>query len=143
MKKETVIKVNRNERFVLSSTSINYKVDKENNSTTCYGEFKLTFRGFQINAVTIYDYCIKSPNDIDNEVFAKKLARAKMERKAYKWLKSYFMNTDLHGVTSLTISVEKKKINPHRLIKYINNSIRFAEDIIEHQNHYIYKVLNK
>lgn len=143
MKKETVIKVNRNERFVLSSTSINYKVDKENNYTMCYGEFKLTFRGFTINTVTIYDYCIKSPNDIDNEVFAKKLARAKMERKAYTWLKSYFMNTDLHGVTSLTISVEKKKINPHRLIKYINNSIRFAEDIIEHQNHYIYKVLNK
>lgn len=143
MKKEIINKINRNERFVLSTTSINYNVDKENNSTTCYGEFKLTFRGFPINTVTIYDYCIKSPNDIDNEIFAKKLARAKMERNAYAWLKGCFMNTALHELTSLTIPVEKKKINPHRLIKYINNSIRFAEDMIEHQNHYIYKVLNK
>ena len=143
MKKETVIKVNRNERFVLSSTSIDYKINKENNSTICYGKFKLTFRGFPIKTVSINDYCIKSPNDMDNEVFAKKLARAKMERGAYIWLKDYFMGTDLHALTFLTIPVEKKKINPHRLIKYINNSIRFAEDMIEHQNHYIYKVLKK
>ena len=47
MKKEIINKINRNERFVLSSTSINYKINKENNynSTVCYGEFKLTFRG--------------------------------------------------------------------------------------------------
>lgn len=143
MKKETVIKVNRHERFVLSSTSINYKINKENNSTICYGEFKLTFRGFPIETISINDYCIKSPNDIDNEVFAKKLARAKMEREAYIWLKSYFMNTDLDGLTFLTIPVGKKKINPHKLLTYMNNSIKFAEDMIEHQNHYIYKVLNK
>lgn len=143
MKKETVIKVNRNERFVLSFISIGYVINKENNSTTCYGEFKLTFRGFPIKIVSINDYCIKSPSDTNNETFAKKLARAKMERDAYIWLKGYFMNITLHELTSLTIPVEKKKINLHRLIKYINNSIRFAEDMIEHQNHYIYKVLNK
>lgn len=142
MKKETKT-INRNERFVLSSTSINYKVNKENNSTICYGEFKLTFRGFSIKTISINDYCIKSPNDVDNEVFAKKLVRAKMERDAYVWLKGYFMSTALHELTSLTIPVQKKKINPHKLLTYINNSIKFAENMIKHQNYYIYKVLNK
>lgn len=141
MKKEIINKINRNERFVLSSTSINYKINKENNSTVCYGEFKLTFRGFPIKTVSINEYCIKSPNDIDNKVFAKKLAKAKMERDAYIWLKSYFMTTSLHGLTYLTTPIEKKKINPHKLLTYINNSIKFAEDMIAHQNYYIYKVL--
>lgn len=141
MKKEIINKINRNERFVLSPTSINYKINKKNNSTVCYGEFKLTFRGFPIKTVSINDYCIKSPNDINNEVFAKRLARAKVERDAYIWLKGYFMNTTLHELTSLTIPIEKKKINPHKFLTYINNSIKFAEYMIAHQNHYIYKVL--
>lgn len=143
MKKEIINKINRNERFVLSSTSINYKINKKNNSTVCYGEFKLTFRGFPIKTVYINDYCIKSPNDINNKVFAKKFARAKMERDAYIWLKGYFMSTALHELTSLTIPVQKKKINPHKLLTYMNNSIKFAENMIAHQTHYIYKLLKK
>ena len=143
MKKETVIKVNRNARFVLSSNSLNYIFNKENNSTTCQGVFKITFRGFPIKTITIADFCIKLPTDEYNEEFGKKLARAKMERSAYMWFKNYLMEITLNTITTLTIPVQKKKINPHQLIKYINNSIRFTEDMIEHQNYYIYKVLKK
>ena len=140
MKKETVIKVNRNARFVLSSNSLNYIFNKENNSTTCQGVFKITFRGFPIKTVTIADFCIKLPTDEYNEEFGKKLARAKMERSAYMWFKNYLMSINLNNLTNLTITVQKKKINPHKLLTYMNNSIKFAEDMIAHQNHYIYEV---
>lgn len=141
MKKEIVIKVNRNERFVLSSNSSNYTFNKKNNLTTCEGVFKITFRGFLIQTVTIADFCIKLPTDEYNEEFAKKLAKAKVERSAYMWFKNYLMEITLNKITALTIPVQKKKINPYKLLTYINNSIKFAEDMIAHQNHYIYKVL--
>lgn len=143
MKKETAIKVNRNERFVLPSKSLNYTFNKENNSTTCKGDFEITFRGFPIQKVTIADFCTKLSTDEYNEEFGKKLARAKMERNAYMWFKNYLMEVTLNKITALTIPVQKKKINSHQIIKYINNSIRFAEDMIKHQNNYIYKVLKK
>jgi hypothetical protein len=143
MKKETAIKVNRNERFVLSSKSLNYTFNKENNSTTCKGDFEITFRGFPIQKVTIADFCTKLSTDEYNEEFGKKLSRAKMERNAYMWFKNYLMEIPLSKITFATTPVQKKEINPHQIIKYINNSIRFAEDMIKHQNNYIYKVLKK
>lgn len=141
MKKETVIKINRNERFVLSSNSLKYIFNEENDATICIGNFKVILRGFPIKTISRTDFCIKLPMDEYNEEFGKKLARAKMERNAYIWFKNYLMSINLNDLTALTIPVQKKKINPHKLLTYINNSIKFAEDMIAHQNHYIYKVL--
>ena len=53
------------------------------------------------------------------------------------------MNISLDELIMSTIHVEGKKINPHKLLTYMNNSIKFAEDMIAHQTHYIYKLLKK
>lgn len=140
MKKEIINKINRNERFVLSTIAIKYHINKETNTTICIGTFKILFRRKIIECIDISDSCIKSPTDVNNEEFAKKLARARVERSAYKYFKSYFMNISLDELIMSTIHVEGKKINPYKLLTYINNSIKFAEDMIAHQNHYIYKV---
>ena len=143
MKKEIINKINRHERFVLSTIAIKYHTNKENNTTICIGTFKILFRGRIIECINVSDFCIKSPTDINNEEFAKKLARAKLERSAYKYFKSYFMDICLDELIASTIHVESKKLNPHKLLTYISNSIKFADEMIEHQNYYIYKVLNK
>lgn len=143
MKKEIINKINRSERFVLSTVAINYTINKENNVTICKGDFKILFKGFTIHYIVESGFCIKSPTDVNNEEFAKKLARAKLQRAAYKYFKNYFMSRSLSELTNLTIRVESKKLNPNKLLTYISNSIKFADEMIEHQNYYIYKVLNK
>lgn len=143
MKKEIINKINRGERFVLSTVATKYHISKGTNTTICIGTFIILFRGRVIECIDVSDSCRKSPTDVNNEDFAKKLARARLERSAYKYFKSYFINMSLDELIMATSYVEGKKLNPNKLLTYISNSIKFADEMIEHQNYYIYKVLNK
>ena len=76
MKKE-IIKINRNERFVLSTIAIKYHINKETNTTICIGTFKILFRRKIIECIDISDSCIKSPTDVNKETLKETLKSIK------------------------------------------------------------------
>lgn len=130
---------NRNSRFVLTKESVSYT--KEKIGTVCVGRFTITFRGEDIvKNISVVGYCRKAKGDVENEDFAKHLARAKMEKAAYEQFKSLFCNTYLDDLYKQLSTFIKYNLSYPCIAYYIMNSINFADKMIKHQKEYINKI---